>query len=70
MNALATAARRFLATEVDKEGKAARRVRKDFSEKMKNGPGFADFVGGMKEPLTTSEVMAKAGMKVKTRLPS
>ncbi|ORX67270.1 lipoic acid synthetase [Linderina pennispora] len=65
-----TAARRFLATEVDKEGKAARRVRKDFSEKMKNGPGFADFVGGMKEPLTTSEVMAKAGMKVKTRLPS
>ncbi|KAJ1945825.1 hypothetical protein FBU59_002198 [Linderina macrospora] len=37
---------------------------------MKSGPGFADFIGGMKEPLTTAEVMAKTGTKPKTRLPS
>ncbi|KAJ1725740.1 hypothetical protein LPJ53_000001 [Coemansia erecta] len=56
--------RRLLATEVDNsgetDGKSARRVRKDFADKMKDGPGFADFVSGMSEPLTPDQALEKA----------
>ncbi|KAI7825444.1 hypothetical protein BX661DRAFT_184565 [Kickxella alabastrina] len=53
--------RRFLATEVDSaDDKPARRVRKDFADKIKGGPGFSDFVGGMDEPLKPSQAMEKA----------
>ncbi|KAJ2726407.1 hypothetical protein GGI07_000545 [Coemansia sp. Benny D115] len=61
--ALTYMARRLLATEVDgttAASKPERRVRKDFAEKMKNGPGFGDFVTGMEEPLTASQAMEKA----------
>ncbi|KAJ2395523.1 hypothetical protein GGI05_001547 [Coemansia sp. RSA 2603] len=56
--------RRLLATEVDnsseKDGKAARRVRKDFADKIKDGPDFSDFVSGMNEPLTPAQALEKA----------
>ncbi|KAJ1848820.1 hypothetical protein LPJ73_003873, partial [Coemansia sp. RSA 2703] len=56
--------RRLLATEVDnsseKDSKAARRVRKDFADKIKDGPDFSDFVSGMNEPLTPAQALEKA----------
>ncbi|KAI9502366.1 hypothetical protein GGI25_004759 [Coemansia spiralis] len=56
----ALVARRFLASEVNADSTAVkpeRRVRKDFAEKLKSGPGFADFVGGLQEPLTSEQVI-------------
>ncbi|KAJ2888009.1 hypothetical protein FB639_000935 [Coemansia asiatica] len=60
-----TVGKRFLATEVDNDNTDAtkstnRRVRKEFSEKIKDGPGFADFVSGMSEPLTPEQALEKA----------
>ncbi|KAJ1873648.1 hypothetical protein LPJ55_002099 [Coemansia sp. RSA 990] len=54
--------RRSLATEIDKNAasKHSGRVRKGFAEKLKNGPGFGDFVSGMNEPLTPAQAMEKA----------
>ncbi|KAJ2789293.1 hypothetical protein H4R21_006780, partial [Coemansia helicoidea] len=52
---MAAGARRTLATEIGAESTAARperRVRKEFADKMKAGPGFGEFVGGSSEPLT------------------
>ncbi|PIA13728.1 Lipoate synthase [Coemansia reversa NRRL 1564] len=70
----AIVARRFLATEIDiKEGaadaKPTRRVRKEFAEKMKNGPGFGDFVSGTSEPLTPAEAMERAAEQIQQRIP-
>ncbi|KAJ2443246.1 hypothetical protein GGF42_006700, partial [Coemansia sp. RSA 2424] len=53
--------RRLLATEADPiEAKPERRVRKEFADKLKGGPGFGDFVTGMKEPLTPEQAMQQA----------
>ncbi|KAJ2824675.1 hypothetical protein IWW50_003215 [Coemansia erecta] len=69
----APVARRFLATEIDADSaaKPAARVRKDFSERLKSGPGFGDFVSGTSAPLTPAEAMEKAQKSVsgKARLP-
>ncbi|KAJ1965433.1 hypothetical protein GGI12_000770 [Dipsacomyces acuminosporus] len=68
-----TASRRFLATEVGTDGiepksKPEKRVRKEFAQKLKDGPGFADFVSGMKDPLTPDQVMQKAA-SMQERIP-
>ncbi|KAJ2866702.1 hypothetical protein GGH94_001350 [Coemansia aciculifera] len=56
--------RRLFATETDPaatmEPKPERRVRKEFAEKLKGGPGFGDFVTGMREPLTPEQAMQQA----------
>ncbi|KAJ2832006.1 hypothetical protein GGI24_001389 [Coemansia furcata] len=58
--------RRLLATETDPattadiETKPERRVRKDFADKLKSGPGFGDFITGLKEPLTPAQAMQQA----------
>lgn len=47
-------------------------VRKSFTEKIKDGPGFQDFITGMKEPLTSTQVIQRVSTKLKssqTRLP-
>ncbi|KAJ2522096.1 hypothetical protein H4217_000968 [Coemansia sp. RSA 1939] len=44
------------------KGKGQARSRTEFASRLKNGPGFADFVGGgLKDPLTTDELLAKVG---------
>ncbi|KAJ2491047.1 hypothetical protein IWW37_002604 [Coemansia sp. RSA 2050] len=54
--------RRFLATETDPaatiETKPERR--RDFAERLKSGPGFGEFIAGMKEPLTPEQAMQQA----------
>ncbi|KAJ2416884.1 hypothetical protein GGI10_000618 [Coemansia sp. RSA 2530] len=56
--------RRLLATETDPaaaiETKPERRVRKDFADRLKSGPGFGEFITGMKEPLTPEQAMQQA----------
>ncbi|KAJ2553421.1 hypothetical protein EV175_002946 [Coemansia sp. RSA 1933] len=55
--------RRFLASEVNKKSERS----KEFASKLKNGPGFGDFVSGsagngpLGGALTTSKLMEKAG---------
>ncbi|KAJ1718311.1 hypothetical protein LPJ61_006700, partial [Coemansia biformis] len=44
-----------------------RRVRKDFADKMKAGPGFGEFVAGANDPLTPAEAMEKA--EAQSRIP-
>ncbi|KAJ2681568.1 hypothetical protein H4R19_007316, partial [Coemansia spiralis] len=71
--ALRLGARRTLATEVgagDAEARPARRVRKEFADKMKAGPGFGEFVGSSSsEPLTAAEAMAKAAAATQGPVP-
>ncbi|KAJ2314560.1 hypothetical protein IWW52_004256, partial [Coemansia sp. RSA 2704] len=57
-----TAARRYLATEIDGDQPARpeRRVRAGFAERVKNGPGFGDFVQGTSPPLTPAQALEKA----------
>ncbi|KAJ2483224.1 hypothetical protein IWW56_000572 [Coemansia sp. RSA 2131] len=68
----APTSRRFLATEIDAtaEAKPEKRVRKDFTQRLNNGPGFGDFVSSPSAPLTPAQAMEKAQSKAaKARLP-
>ncbi|KAJ2781734.1 hypothetical protein H4R18_002693 [Coemansia javaensis] len=64
----AAGVRRGLATEI---GAGGRRVRKEFADKMRAGPGFGEFVSsGTSEPITAAEAMEKArGKAGVVRLP-
>ncbi|KAJ2145787.1 hypothetical protein IW142_002412 [Coemansia sp. RSA 564] len=67
----APSSRRFLATEIDAntDAKPEKRVRKDFTQRLNNGPSFSDFASSS-APLTPAEAMEKAQSKAaKARLP-
>ncbi|KAI8319331.1 lipoic acid synthetase precursor [Martensiomyces pterosporus] len=70
---VSAASRRLLATEVgtdsSEKSKPEKRVRKEFAQKLKDGPGFADFVVGMKDPLTPDQVMQKAAAASQDKIP-
>ncbi|KAJ1664478.1 hypothetical protein EV178_004090 [Coemansia sp. RSA 1646] len=65
-------ARRYLASEVNKkspkESTDSQRS-KEFASKLKNGPGFGDFIGGLSDPLTTDQLIEKASTMQTTSVP-
>ncbi|KAJ2009386.1 hypothetical protein GGI04_000508 [Coemansia thaxteri] len=65
----ASTARRLLATEAGTDAPKPRRVRKEFADKMADGPAFGDFVAAMKEPLTPDQITSSVPGGNTVRLP-